>query len=83
MYGSSMSTPRISERRTYRRNLFTAAEGKKGDRLCVVYVLHARTGDKQGHRFWPTEARLLVGRELHEVWAGAERSAVVIDETQM
>lgn len=35
MYGSSMSTPRISERRTYRRNLFTAAEGRRA----AVYVL--------------------------------------------
>lgn len=53
------------------------------NRLYVVYKFHARTGGKQGGRFWPTEARLLVGRELHEVWTGAGRSAVVIDETQM
>lgn len=30
-----------------------------------------------------TKARLFVGRELHQVWTGAGRGAVVIDETQM
>lgn len=31
----------------------------------------------------PTKARLLVGRKLHEVWTGAGRGTVVIDEAQM
>lgn len=83
MYGSSTSTPRISERRTYRRNLLTAAEGERE----AVYGSFRRFGRGQEENkevvFWPTEARLLVGRELHEVRTGAGRSAVVINETQM
>lgn len=62
---------------------FHRCRGQKGGRLCVVYVFQARKGGKQGRGFWPTEARLLVGRELHEVWTGAGRGAVVINETQM
>ena len=30
-----------------------------------------------------TEAGLFVGRKLHEMWTGARRGAVVIDETQV
>lgn len=61
---------------------FHRCRGQKG-RLGAVYVFRVRKGGKQGHGFWPTEARVLVGRELHEVRTGAGRSAVVIDETQM
>lgn len=88
-----MSTPRISERRTYRRNLFNAVEGKTKQKKKFTRKQASefhfdnelkRAGKEKNWRvLWLTKTRLFVGRKLHKVWTGAGRGAVVIDETQM
>lgn len=92
MYGLSMSTPRISERRTYRRNLFNAGAGKKIKMKFTWKQASEFHFDNEWKRArkeknWRvlglTKTRLFVGRKLHKVWTGAGRGAVVIDETQM